>query len=49
MRIYDANRRTLALWKILALGQEQIEQEKFSDIDDVFAALEELDRQEKRG
>lgn len=48
VRSYESERQTLALLKILALGQKQIEQEKFSDIDDVFAELDELDRQEKR-
>ena len=47
-RSYESDRQTLALLKILALGQKQIEQEKFSDIDDVFAELDELDRQEKQ-
>ncbi|WP_432262443.1 type II toxin-antitoxin system Phd/YefM family antitoxin [Cupriavidus sp. TMH.W2] len=48
VRSYESDRQTLALLKILALGQKQIEQGKLADIDDVFAELDELDRQEKR-
>jgi prevent-host-death family protein len=47
VRSYEADQQTLALLKILAVGQKQIEQGKFRDIDDVFAELDELDRQEK--
>jgi prevent-host-death family protein len=47
VRSYEADQQTMALLKILALGQKQIEQGKFRNIDDVFADLDELDRQEK--
>lgn len=45
---YESDRQTLALLKILAFGQKQIEQGKFADIDEVFAELNELDNQEKQ-
>ncbi|KAF7961731.1 prevent-host-death protein [Cupriavidus basilensis] len=48
LRSYESDRQTLALLKTIALGQKQIEQGKFSDIEEVFAELDELDRQEKR-
>jgi prevent-host-death family protein len=45
---YESAQQAMALLKILAVGQKQIEQGKHRDIDDVFAELDELDRQEKR-
>ncbi len=40
---YEAQEETLALLKILALGQKEIEAGRVSDASDVFAALEALD------
>lgn len=39
--------RAFLLLTILSLGQAQIEQGKFSEITDVFAELNELDRKER--
>jgi len=48
VRTYEATQQTIALLKILAIGQKQIEQADHVDGDEFFAALDELDRQEKR-
>jgi len=37
---YEEYEETLALLKLLALGQQQIAQGKFRDMDDVFSDLE---------
>lgn len=46
---YEDTQQTLALLKVLALGQKDIEQEKFKDADAFLAELEDLDRNEKIG
>lgn len=40
IKSYDEQEETLALLKILALGNREIEQGKFRDIEDVFAELD---------
>jgi prevent-host-death family protein len=47
VRSWEATQQTLALLKILAIGQKQIERADHIDGDTFFAELEELDRQEK--
>ncbi|CAD6555906.1 hypothetical protein LMG27952_05947 [Paraburkholderia hiiakae] len=47
VRSYESTQQTLALLKILAIGQKQIERADHIDGDDFFAELNELDRQEK--
>ncbi|WP_233886663.1 type II toxin-antitoxin system Phd/YefM family antitoxin [Paraburkholderia flagellata] len=47
VRTYESTQQTLALLKILAIGQKQIERADHMDGDDFFAELNELDRQEK--
>ncbi|MFX1716167.1 type II toxin-antitoxin system Phd/YefM family antitoxin [Paraburkholderia sp. A1RO-5L] len=45
-RIYEATQQTIALLKILAIGQKQIERVDHVDGDEFFAALDKLDRHE---
>ncbi|MGZ5052131.1 MAG: type II toxin-antitoxin system Phd/YefM family antitoxin [Methylobacter sp.] len=40
IKSYEEQEETLALLKILALGNREIEQGKFRDIEDVFAELD---------
>ncbi|APA90540.1 prevent-host-death family protein [Paraburkholderia sp. UCT70] len=47
LRTYESTQQTLALLKILAIGQKQIERGDHIDGDEFFAELNELDRQEK--
>ena len=44
---YEDTQQTLALLKILALGQKDIEQTKFKDADEFLAELDDLDRKEQ--
>jgi prevent-host-death family protein len=44
---YEDTQQTLALLKILALGQKDIEQGKFKDADAFLAELNDLDRKEQ--
>ena len=46
---YEDTQQTLALLKILALGQRDIEQGKFKDADAFLAELDDLDRKEQIG
>lgn len=41
VKSYEEQEETLALLKILALGNREIEQGKFRDTEDVFAELDE--------
>ena len=45
VKSYEERENTLALLKLLALGNHQIEQGKFKDAEDVFANLEAADLQ----
>ena len=45
VKSYEERENTLALLKLLALGNPQIEQGKFKDAEDVFANLEAADLQ----
>lgn len=47
VRTYESTRQTIALLKIQAIGQKQIERADHVDGDKFFAELDELDRQEK--
>jgi prevent-host-death family protein len=47
VRSYEATQQTIALLKILALGQKQIERAEDVDGDEFFAELNELDREQK--
>jgi prevent-host-death family protein len=47
VRSFEATQQTMALLKIIAIGNRQIEQEDHVDGDDFFAALNELDKQQK--
>jgi prevent-host-death family protein len=47
VRSYEATQQTIALLKILAIGQKQIERSNHVDGDDFFAELNELDHQQK--
>jgi len=40
VKSYEEQEQTLALLKILALGNREIEQGKFRDAEDVFAELD---------
>lgn len=40
IKSFEESEETLALLKILALGNREIEQEKFRNIDEVFAELD---------
>ena len=42
---YEGRENTLALLKLLAIGNSQIEQGKFRDAEDVFANLDKIDLQ----
>ncbi len=46
---YEDTQQTLALLKVLTLGQKDIERGKFKDADAFLAELEDLDRNEKIG
>jgi prevent-host-death family protein len=43
VKSFEEQEETLALLKILALGNREIEQGKFRDAEDVFAALDKAD------
>ena len=43
VKSYEEQEQTLALLKILALGNREIEQGKFRDAEDVFAELDKAD------
>ncbi len=43
VRSFEEQEQTLALLKILALGQQEIEQGRFRDAEDVFAELDKDD------
>jgi hypothetical protein len=42
---FEQRENTLALLKILALGQREIEHGAFQDAEDVFAQIDQLDAQ----
>jgi prevent-host-death family protein len=44
VKSYEEQEETLALLKILALGNREIEQGKFRDVEDVFAELDKADQ-----
>lgn len=43
VKSYEEQEETLALLKILALGNREIEQGKFRNVEDVFAELDQAD------
>ncbi|MGH8786224.1 MAG: type II toxin-antitoxin system Phd/YefM family antitoxin [Cupriavidus necator] len=45
VRAYERQEEALALLKLLAVGSRDIEQRRFRDADDVFAALDKEDRE----
>lgn len=45
VKSYEEQEETLALLKILALGNREIEQGKFRDAEDVFTELEKADQE----
>jgi hypothetical protein len=45
VRTYEEHEQTLALLKILALGNREIEKGRFRPVEDVFAEIDEEDRQ----
>ncbi|MEY4737553.1 MAG: hypothetical protein RL302_1872 [Pseudomonadota bacterium] len=45
VKSYEERENTLALLKLLALGNREIEQGKFRDAEDVFASLDAADLQ----
>ena len=45
VKSYEEQEETLALLKILALGNREIEQGKFRDVEDMFAELDKADHQ----
>ena len=45
VKSYEERENTLALLKLLAIGNSQIEQGKFRDAEDVFANLDKIDLQ----
>ena len=45
VKSYEERENTLALPKLLAIGNSQIEQGKFRDAEDVFANLDKIDLQ----
>ena len=47
VRTYESTQQTIALLKILAIGQKHIERGDHADGDEFFAELNELDQQEK--
>jgi PHD/YefM family antitoxin component YafN of YafNO toxin-antitoxin module len=44
VKSYQAHEDTLALLKILAMGQRDIELGRFREAEDVFSSIEQLDR-----
>lgn len=44
VRSYEEQLETLAMLKVLALGNREIEQGKFRDVEDVFAELDQAER-----
>lgn len=44
IKSYQEHADTLALLKVLALGQRDIEQGRYRDAEDVFASIDQLDR-----
>ena len=44
VKSYEAQEETFALLKLLALGKREIEQEKFRDVEDVFAEMDRPDQ-----
>jgi prevent-host-death family protein len=46
VRTYEATQQTIALLKILAIGQKQIERADHEDGDEFFSELTELDRKQ---
>ncbi len=44
VKSYEEQEEALALLKILALGNREIEQGKFRDVEDVFAELDKTDQ-----
>jgi prevent-host-death family protein len=47
VRSYEATQQTIALLKILAIGQKHIDQAEHEDGDTFFSELDELDREQK--
>jgi prevent-host-death family protein len=47
VRTYEATQQMIALLKILAIGQKEIDCEDYVDGDEFFSELGELDRQQK--
>jgi prevent-host-death family protein len=45
VKSYEEQQATLALLKILALGNREIEQGKFRNVEDVFAELDQADQE----
>lgn len=45
VKSYEEQAETMALLKLLALGNREIDNGQFSDIEDVFAELEQADVQ----
>lgn len=43
IKSFEEMEETLALLKVLAIGNNEIEQEKFQDIESVFTELDQLD------
>jgi len=48
VRSYEEHEATLALLKVLALGNREIEQGRFRSAEDVFADLEQQDAEEEK-
>ena len=44
VKSYQSHEDTLALLKVLALGQRDIEQGRFRDAEDVFASIDPMDQ-----
>lgn len=44
VRSYEEQLETLAMLKVLALGNREIEQGKFRDVEDLFAELDQAER-----
>jgi len=44
IKSYQEHADTLALLKVLALGQRDIEQGRYRDAEDVFASIDQIDR-----
>lgn len=47
IQTYEEQLQTLAMLKALALGNKEIEQGKFNDVEDVFAKLDKIDKIDK--